>query len=68
MMQALRVIARNFESTAMIGTIGGRCCHDHMTAGAEGMSYLLYIVSAVRKFGEEMEDSPVMPDIIPLKG
>ena len=63
-MQAIRAISHHRQAAALERTVFRESSHDDMAAGPDGMQDLPDVGVTVGRFGKEMEDGPVMPDIV----
>jgi hypothetical protein len=67
-MQALWTIAYHFQPTATVRSISRKSCDNHMPTLADCLSYRIYVALAVSGLRQEVENSPIMPDVIGLLG
>src|SRR5688572_16892559 len=67
-MQTFRAISYNFQPTATFWAVGGKCGNNDMPTLSDCMLHNIYIVLAVCRLCQKMENSTVVPDVISLIG
>ena len=58
-------VAHHFKATALRWSVRGEACYDHVAAGPDGFPGFFNVPGAIRRIGEKMENSPIMPYRIP---
>jgi hypothetical protein len=64
--QALRVIAYNIQPAAVTWSIRSKCGDNDMSTRPDSMSYGVYVALAVSGLRQEVEHSPIMPEVVGL--
>ena len=62
------VVAHHVEATALAGAFEAESTDDHMPVRLDGPDNIPDVRGPLRRFGQEMENGPIMPDVIRLRG
>ena len=66
--QTIGVVSHDIESATLTRPIRAERCDDDMAIGFNRVGDALHVSATVVLFGQEMKDSPVVPDIVMIAG